>query len=221
MLAIAVCGGLAACGGVHAQYSAAYDPNSAVDSGPVAVTVVGPSDTGISQAAVASAANGALRNLGVDAREASMAGNFDAMSTRGVVADASDAPDVSEALRARGVHVGQVGIPDTGYHLTVLYGPIAESLAKASDRDYGQGLCTAINGQSTAAIAASNGGSVDGTPVLAVLCKQNTFQTMAYEKLAGTGSVGEYQLQARMETLITHVLPSSQMLGRDLTPGGG
>jgi len=149
-----------------------------------------------------------------------MASGSDAMPAKIVVADASNMPGFSKPPRAGGlsaIDATSTAASDTEYRLTILYGPVAENLAKASDRDYGQSLCAKIDDQSTAAMAGSSSvTSVGGTPVLAVLCKQNTFQTMAYEKLDGPA---EQILQAKMETLLTHVLPSRQMLGQDTGQG--
>jgi hypothetical protein len=193
VLAVAMCGGLAACGGVHAVYSGAYDRQAAEYSGPVDVVVAGPSDSGIASGSIVTAAVGAMSTLGVQAR---------AISTSGFS------------------NVGfRPGDSAAGYRLIVVYGPAAERLAKYSDRDYGQGLCTALNSASALQVIQSGSGSGGNTPVLAVLCQQNIFQTLAYETVDGTGPAAEQEIRAGMPKLVKIAFPDRWMLGRDI--GGG
>jgi hypothetical protein len=119
---------------------------------------------------------------------------------------------VADALRTRGVQAGDTtaaGVYDPRYRLTVLYGPAAEYVANAGRGDGNTGVCKLINSKSATALAGStvtDGGG--GTPLLAVLCWQNSFQSLAYEMLPGGGATGGQMLQARMASLVDQVFPA-------------
>lgn len=130
----------------------------------------------------------------------------------GTTDDASVAATVTDALRARGMQAGTTtaaGVYDPGYRLTVLYGPVAARVAEAGNHDDDAGLCRMINSQSPAALqGASSATAPDGTPVLAVLCWRNSFQSLAYAKLDAPSASGSQVIQARMNTLLDQVFPA-------------
>jgi hypothetical protein len=225
MLALTICGGLAACGGVHAQYSSAYDPNGFAQSGPMAVSVGGSPDAGISQAAIAAAVSDELRQLGLPSDGTTAGAGSDAARPKVVLADAGVSPDVGIGGLARGLTVadaGATGVAEPDYRLTILFGSVATRLAQASDRDAGARLCAMVDSMlpapSAAAASTANPASTGGMPVLAVLCRQDTFQTMAFDTLGGTGPE-DPALRSGMDTLLKHLFPSQQMLGRDIGAG--
>lgn len=120
---------------------------------------------------------------------------------------------VADAMRHHGVQIGDTVSPgtfDPHYRVTVAYGPIAKQLADADEMD----LCKRINGQGDALPAPATGSS-GSTPVVAILCYQNWFQSVAYGEFPSSGGSDEAVAQAHAGSLIAQVFPAMNWIAYD------
>ncbi|HEY1722054.1 MAG TPA: hypothetical protein VGG27_12470 [Magnetospirillaceae bacterium] len=101
-----------------------------------------------------------------------------------------------------------VGIADSHLRLTLVYGSVAKALAAEGDGDNNASVCKLVNGAAGASMPRGGAVGSGSTPVLAVLCSQNAFLSLAYGDFDNSKGSDAMVAQTHASSLIDQVFPA-------------